>query len=156
MKFDSPEWRSERDAMLSAWMKGDQSAVRFILQLGDVAELWDDLIDQDKPWPAADRVNRVFITALFELTGNRFFTENATYLRPLMFAGLNAWLDSVELEQAEDSWSKTWAYVLRDWYAELVPACAFLVGGFEHMRLVSLEARRFLQAETLEQYLEGQ
>jgi hypothetical protein len=73
-----------------------------------------------------------------------------------MFAGLNAWLDSVELEQAEDSWSKTWAYVLRDWYAELVPACAFLVGGFEHMRLVSLEARRFLQAETLEQYLEGQ
>lgn len=153
MKFDSTEWRKERDALLLAWMAGDHNARAFILQMGEVAEVWDDLVDGDDV--PVERLHNAFLTALFDISGNPFFSENATYLRPLMMAGVNAWLDSVVLEKRDTGWAQTWAYALRDYYMELIPACAFLVGGFEHMRLVSLEAREFLQAETLEQFLEG-
>ena len=152
-EFDSDEWRAERDAYLLAWMQGNHHARAFVLQMGEVAEVWDDLIDGDHV--PAERLHSAFITALFDITGNPFFAAHCNYLRPLMMAGMNAWLDSVDLEKQADSWSKTWAYALRDYYMELVPACAFLVGGFEHMRLVSLEARRFFQAETLEEFRDG-
>ena len=153
MTFDSPEWRKERNCLLLAWMQEDHNAYAFILQLGEVAEVWDDLIDGDPVTP--ERIHGAFITALFAITGNPFFTANAGYLRPLMLAGTNAWLDSVDLERRGDNWAKVWAYALRDWYMELVPACAFLVGGYDHMRLVSLEAREFFQKETLQEFLDG-
>lgn len=153
--FDSSEWRAERNAKLLLWMNGHQPAADFILQLGDIAELWDDLLDADKGWPLPSDANRVFVTALFHLPSNPFYRDHFGYLQPLMMAGVNAWLDSTKLEHESSSWSKTWAYALRDWYMELVPACAMLIGGFDHMRAVSLEARRFFQAETLEQYLES-
>lgn len=152
-KFDSDEWRAERDANLSAWLCGNVDAVNFILQLGEVAEVWDDLIDGDPVPP--DRLHSAFITAVFDLSGNPFFNLHRDYLRPLILAGMNAWLDSVVLEAKPDSWSRTWAYALRDYYMELVPACAFLLGGYQHMRRASLEARQFFQAETLEEFLNG-
>lgn len=151
--FDSPEWRTARDSHLRAWLLGNTHAVDFILQLGEVAEVWDDLIDGDPVPP--DRLHGAFVTALFELTGNPFFCQHSLYLRPLMMAGMNAWLDSVELEKREDSWSRIWAYSLRDYYMELVPACAMLVGDYNHMRRVSIEVREFFQAETPGDYLNG-
>lgn len=151
MRFDSPEWRMNRDSHLRVWLMGDTHAMNFILQMAEVAEVWDDLIDGDEVPP--DRLHGAFVTALFDITGNPFFCQHSLYLRPLMMAGINAWLDSIQLEKCSDSWSQTWAYTLRDYYMELVPACAMLVGGFDHMRTVSLEARRFFQAETLEEFL---
>jgi hypothetical protein len=59
-EFDTPQWRVDRDARLMAWVQNPY-AVQFILAIGDAAELWDDLIDQDKPIHAPD-VNRVFTT----------------------------------------------------------------------------------------------
>lgn len=153
MQFDSPEWRARRDALLLDWMRGDQAAVEFLLDVFELGETWDDLIDGDQVthW----RVHRAFATALFNLPINPFYAQHQNDLRPLMLVGVNAWMDSIELEHAEDSWSLVWAYALRDWYMELVAFCALLVGGFEHMRAVSLPARRFFQAETLEQFRAG-
>lgn len=153
MIFDSPEWRGDRDANLKAWLCGDTHAVNFVLQMAEVAEVWDDLIDGDEV--PTDRLHGAFVTAMFDITGNPFFCQHSVYLRPLMMAGINAWLDSVELEKRKDQWSTVWAYALRDFYMELVPACALLLGGFEHMRRVSIEAREFFQAETLEEYANG-
>lgn len=153
MKFDSPEWRHERDILLLGWMQGDHHARAFILQIAEIAEVWDDLVDGD-PVPQY-RLNGAFITAIFDLSGNPFFRKHSDYLRPILLAGINAWLDSTKMEKATDSWSRTWAYALRDWYMELVPACAFLVGGFDHMTVVSMAARAFFQKESLQEYLDG-
>lgn len=151
MKFDSKEWRAERDALLLAWLNGSHDARAFILQMAEVAEVWDDLVDGDEV--PRDRLHGAFVTALFDIPANPFFIRHVDYLRPLMLAGMNAWLDSTELERRDDKWAKTWAYALRDYYMELVPACAFLTGGYARMRMVSIEAREFFQAETLEQFL---
>lgn len=151
MTFDSPEWREKRDELLEKWLKYDHGAICFLIDIGQIAEVWDDLIDRDKPVDDEVIID-VFTRLLFDLPTNPFYAQNAAYLRPLLVAGVNAWLDSTVLEKEGTPWATTWAYALRDWYMELVPACAFLIGGFGHMRAVSLEARRFFQAETLEEY----
>lgn len=151
MTFDSPEWREKRDELLGEWLNYNLHARDFLIDIGQIAEVWDDLVDRDKPVDD-DTINDLFVRLMFELPTNPFYAANAAYLRPLLMAGVNAWLDSTVLEKEGTPWATTWAYALRDWYMELVPACAFLIGGFEHMRRVSLEARRFFQAETLEEY----
>lgn len=153
MIFDSPEWRQARDTKLLTWMLDDNDAVDFLVTMFHIGEVWDDLIDRDKPI-SDEQINAGFVAALFELTANPFFQRHHHYLRPVMMSGVNGWLDSVHYEKyTSDTHWKHWAFVLRNWYMDIVPACAFLVGGFDHMRFVSLEARKFFQTESLEQYL---
>lgn len=152
MKFDTPEWRDERDRLLLEWMLGTTEAVDFLVTLFHIAEVWDDLIDKDKP-VSDDQINEAFVMSLFDLGENPFYARHGAFLRPVMVLGVNAWLDSVNYERHADPHWLTWAFVLRNWYMELVSACAFVVGGFAHMRKVSMEARQFFQSETLEQYM---
>lgn len=152
MKFDTPLWRDARDQRLLEWMCGDYAAADYLVAMFHIGEVWDDLIDRDKP-VTDSQINDAFVTAIFDLTGNPFFCRHAQFLRPVMLMGINAWLDSVEYERGQNRHWHTWAFVLRNWYMDLVACCAFLTGGFGNMRNVSLEARSFFQTETLEHYL---
>jgi len=151
--FESPEWCQKRYSLLVGWV-GDPQAVQFILDLGDAAELWDDLEDQDKPIDKA-QVSRVFTNLLVELPLNPFFERYKMQLIPLMVAGINAWQDATMLEKGSDN-DRAMAYVLRDWYVELTAFVVYLVRGREAMRACSMDIRRFFSAhETLHQYMEN-
>lgn len=154
MTFDSPQWREKRNELLHGWMKGDADAIDFLLSVFNAAELWDDVVDGDFD-KAKDGADRAMLGLLIDLPCNPFFLNNLTALRAGMVIGINAWQDSLLLERRSDAWARTWAYALRDFYMELVPLCAMLVGGYHHMRKISLEAREFFQAETLQEYLDG-
>ena len=154
MIFDSQEWRKKRDTLLQEWMMGDQAAIDFLLTVFCATELWDDIIDGDYA-KAKEAVSHTMLMLLIDLPANPFYQAHQAELRTGMLLGINAWKDSVMLEQRSDSWSKTWAYALRDLYMELVPLCAMLVGGYHHMRAISLPAREFFQAETFGEYLDG-
>lgn len=152
LRFESPEWISQRNDLLMRWVQ-DPHAVNFIVAIGDAAELWDDLIDQDK---AIDKshVNRVFTTLTTTLPLNPFFDRFKVQIVPLLVAGINAWHDATELEFGSDN-DKALAYVLRDWYVELIMFVVYLLRGQEAMRATSLEIRRFFsQHESLQEYME--
>jgi len=152
MKFDSAEWRAERDRRLLEWV-GDPWAVRWIVGFGDVCEVWDDLIDGDKTVTDED-IHRVFWALLTEMPLNPFFDRHKHQLVPLLVSGINAWMDANHLERGSPN-DRVFAYVLRDWYMELVAFVIFLTRGREALRLVSLEVRRFFtHHETLEEYRE--
>lgn len=151
--YDTPEWQAMRDAKLRQWL-GCAPAEAFLRDIGLIAEVWDDLIDGDKKVQAAD-INRAFFAAVLSLPNNEFFLSHRTTLQPLMLAGVNAWLDANMLETSGSDNDKALAYVLRDWYMELVNMTIFLLRGWEYLRSVSLEVRDFFtQHETLEQYKE--
>ena len=151
-EFDSEEWRAKRDACLAHWFQ-DPYAVRFIVDIGNVAEVWDDLVDKDKD-VKTDEINNVFYTLLIELPLNPFFDKFKRELTPLMVAGINAWHDANELEKGSDN-DKAMAYVLRDWYVELVMFVVYLLHGKDRARSLSMEIRRFFsQHETLHAYME--
>jgi len=150
--FDSVTWRKERDEKLLQWVQNPH-AVQFVLSIGDAAELWDDLIDQDKPINTTD-VNRVFTTLTTVLPLNPFFDAYKPQLIPLLVAGINAWHDATALEKGSDN-DKALAYVLRDWYVELTMFVVYLTQGQDVMRAVSLDIRRFFsQHESLSDYME--
>jgi hypothetical protein len=155
LEFDTLEWREQRDTLLLAWMDGNQQAADFLVHMFHIGEVWDDLIDKDKP-VSDEQINEAFIMALFDLTGNPFFMMHASFLRPVMLMGINAWLDSVDYERSDSDHWRIWAFVLRGWYMELVAICAFLTGGYANMRGVGKQARAFFQTESYAQYSGGE
>jgi hypothetical protein len=152
MQFDTPEWQAVRNRKLTEWV-GDPNAVRFIVDFADTCELFDDLIDKDKPISDA-HVVRVLFNVLTEIPLNPFFDSFKAQLVPIIITGINAWLDSNVLERGSDN-DKVFAYVLRDWYMEFISYVVYLTRGREYMRSVSLDIRSFFtHHETLDQYRE--
>lgn len=101
MTFDSPEWRAKRDELLNEWMLGNKDVVEFLLTVFQAAELWDDIIDGDHQ-KAKEAVSTTMLALLIDLPANKFFYENLNTLRTGMLLGINAWKDSVMLEQRSD------------------------------------------------------
>lgn len=153
LEFDTAQWRTARDAKLREWV-GDVAAVSFILAFFDMCEVFDDLIDKDKPVTDEDIVRTLF-HALVDIPMNPFFASYRNQLVPVIITGINAWLDANRLEKGSEN-DKVFAYVLRDWYAELVSFVIYLTKGRHYLRAVSMDVRTFFtHHETLEQYREG-
>lgn len=148
----SPEWLVKRDALRQKACLGNQHALVFLATIMDAVEIWDDLIDKDKAVLDED-INRVFINLVFWLPQNTFFDANKSYLLPLLMTCINAWMDSNHLARSEETQKLNTAWHLKQMGVELYGAVAFLTGGFEHMRNVSIEAREILAQEAFSDYL---
>ena len=146
-EYDSPQWREERNARLLEWMAGDADAVRFLLDLSALIETWDDLIDKDAP-VADGAINEAFTASLVHFPLNPFYRRHQDRLTPLLIVCINAWLDSVSMQRGTDAHERMWAFFLKDYGRELFLFCAMLTGGFDHMRAVSLDMRRFFTHES--------
>jgi hypothetical protein len=152
-EFDTEEWRKLRDGKLLEWTQ-QPNAVWFVQQFGDICEVFDDLVDKDKPVTEADLARTLFV-CLTELPLNPFFDKYKWQLVPIIVTGINAWLDANRLEKGSQN-DRVFSYVLRDWYAELIAYVIYLCRGREYMRSVSMEVRHFFtHHETLEQYREN-
>lgn len=152
-EFDTEAWRELRDKKLIEWT-GDMSALWFIRQFSDACEVFDDLVDKDKPVTDADLARTLF-ALLTELPLNPFFDKYKHQLIPVIVTGINAWLDANTLEKGSSN-DRVFSYVLRDWYAELIAYVIYLCRGRDYMRSVSMEVRHFFtHHETLEQYREN-
>lgn len=151
-EFESDAWCAERNAKLLDWVR-DKDAVNFILDFGEICEVWDDLIDKDKPL-SDERIHNTFWILLTQIPINPFFERNKLMLIPLLISGINAWLDANDLEKGDLN-DQVFSYVLRDWYMEFVSFIIYLTRGREKMRELSLEIRSFFtHNETLDEYRE--
>jgi hypothetical protein len=137
MQWGSEEWKRERDLKLLNWFSGNKDAVDFLLAISDVAELWDDLIDGDKPI-TKQRVNTAFMTALVELPNNPFYVEHREHLTPIIIQAANSWLDANELEKGDVN-QRALAYTLRNMDIQLVQAIVYITGGFAKLRTYSAD-----------------
>jgi len=152
LEFDTPEWQAARNEKLQEWIQ-DPYAIRFIVDFADTCELFDDMIDRDKPLED-DHIVRVLFKVLTEIPLNPFFDRFKSQLIPIIVTGINAWLDANTLENGSDN-DKVFAYVLRDWYMEFVAYVVYLTRGRDYMRSISMDIRQFFtHHETLEEYKE--
>jgi len=150
LQMDSPEWRVVRDTHLQRWV-ADPAAIQFFWLFSDTCELFDDLIDKDKPIED-EHVIRVLFNVLTVLPFNAFFEAHKQKLVPVIITGINAWLDANKLEKGGEN-DQVFSYVLRGWYMELLLFMISLTRGIEYMRSVSMEVRHFFTwDESLEQY----
>lgn len=150
--YDTPAWHAERDAML-AEVIGDDDALAFLHVVGTIAEIWDDLIDRDKPVSNAE-INRAFWLAIVGLQANKFYQQHGAMLLPVMAAGMNAFMDSADMERGDEQ-DRATAYGLRDAYLEVVSMTIGLARGYDAMREHSARVRRFLMEshESFQKYI---
>jgi hypothetical protein len=131
----------------------DHDAAVFCESFFYITQVWDDLADGDKA-VGEPEVSRAFWLALVEMPKNAFFVRHRESLTAFIGQAACAWFDANWLEHGTTH-EKTVAFVLRDTVAGLISLCAYLVGGFDYMRLVSPEVRRLAHDEPLGHYLRG-
>lgn len=149
---DSEEWRAARNQKLLDWV-GDVNAVNYLLDMGEIIEVWDDLIDKDKP-TSDERINNTFYLLTIQLPQNPFYVAYHQQLTPYLEASYNSFLDSVELEKGTEQ-EKMFAYVLRFNSLEWVMAVIRLTRGRAKARELSMEVRKFFAMyESFDEYVE--
>jgi len=115
-----------------------------------ISQVWDDLYDNDND-VSKEAINEAFWEALIELPGNTFYQRHFNTIHPLLKQYIIDWMDANLLEQ-ENEHGQNIAFVLRDSVASVVVQCAYLVGGYDWMRTVSPQIRRFMLDEKLDDY----
>ncbi len=140
-------------AFLTNVLLGREDAVIFCQRLAEVAQVWDDLIDKDKPI-TEKQINNAFINCLLRIPCMPFYQDNFGHLQPVIQNAVYDWLTANELEQGNDH-AKSMAFVLRDAITSVAIQCAFLVGGHEHAIEQGPKIRRFFHDEPLSAYMKG-
>lgn len=148
--WDSTDWRAERDKKLLEWFKGDTAAVACLVAISSACEVWDDLVDGDLV--TTPTVENMFIDLFLNLNVNPFFLHHRAQITAMMAMIINAWQDANSMAKLEDQEAHIKAYVLRNLGLELIPVFAYFIGGYSHMRSISMEMRTFVAHETFDQW----
>jgi hypothetical protein len=149
--FDSEEWRKERDQLLVGWMAGNPEAIEVVHVLGQVCETWDDLVDKDRE-VTEEIINRTFTGVFVKLVTNSFWQRGRLFIEPVFIVAINAWMDANELAESDDERYRMLAFHIRNYSTEMAMCCAFLAGGWEHLRKVSNEMREYFSHESYSEW----
>jgi len=146
------ERETERQ-FLNRVLRGQSEAIDLCMALFRVSQIIDDLHDRDRP-VERETLHRMAWQALVEIPSNGFYQHHFIVLQPLIRASLADWLDSTALETGSHH-ERTLAFVLRDSLTGVVVQCAYLIGGYDWMRSVSVDIRTQFHDETQRDYLGG-
>lgn len=125
---------------LDRWLKGNAEAISFIIAMHDVAEIWDDLIDQDNEIDP-ERINKAFYLTLIQIPRNGFYQRNFNLLSPIVESAILDWHTANELEKRGGEDDLHTAYGLRCASQSLTVLSARIIGGHEWAKDVNLEIR---------------
>lgn len=125
---------------------GNTDAWNYLSIIARVLRVIDDLVDEPEKVKVGDKYNLALLL-MVELPSNSFFHAHKASLLPLHLTSINAWIDSNDWME-KDKTRKNYALVIRDQITELVMLVAYLTGGTDYMRDVSLKIRElFLKEE---------
>jgi len=128
----------------------DRPAEQFLLRIAEIARGLDDVCDADH--------GRVDVAGLahqmmFDLPASGFYHKHLTQLLPVISMALNAWADANAWERDKEAVKRTHAFVIREEVINVALTVARILGGWGHMRAVSLKVREIcLKPLELEKY----
>ena len=125
---------------LARWLKGDREAIDFILNMHQIAEAWDDLIDDDAS-PTPEQINRAFYTSLITIPRNGFFQRHFATLSPLLEVAILDWHTANAFENSGSAENLRAAFILRCGLMSLTTMAACILAGPEWAQEVNSELR---------------
>lgn len=125
---------------------GNKHAEKYLASIAWATRIIDDLYDKDVQVKRED-IEKLFYILLIEIPTNPFFLQNFQSLISQHIVIYNAWIDSNKWQEELNVTKRLYAHVVRDYIGELVPFIAFLTGGSESMRKISLVARETFMKE---------
>ena len=126
---------------LREFCNGDEDALDFLCKLSFIFRVWDDEWDQDASH-SKEEIDNVLGDLAFELSRNPFYRKHRDALEAQIFIAWNAWKDSNEWKVSGDRIEKICAWFIRDYCNEIVNLVAWLTGGKNYARSISLSARK--------------
>ena len=131
-----------RDELITAAANRNADALEFLRAFVARAHWIDDLADNDKLegelWYEPDAFAAQETRWLLTLTANPFFCAHRAQLVPAMVVALNAWVDSHLPRFAGPAGD-----VIKGQWHEVVWLVAWLTGGWEHLRTVTITFRQY-------------
>jgi hypothetical protein len=134
--------------MFERWFKGNASAMRFCADMVEVAHVWDDLVDGDKP-VSSSVADKTFRKMMLEIPANDFYRANFTFLHPVLVMVWAQWDAANSMETHPFRGDREKAYMLRASLYQLFHAVAVLCGGLDWAAQIGPEIYR-AYGETLE------
>lgn len=122
---------------------GNQDAYQFCSTFLCWVHLIDDFIDKDKELPGSEAVVHLALEVLVTFACNPFWQANKAALKPLIFQGVNAFLDSNRWAKAQDFRDRATADVLKSQYQEVFWHVAEICGGWEHRLAITRQYRHY-------------
>lgn len=124
-------------------------AYDFLYRMANIYRVWDDLWDKDKE-VSKEQADDVISDLAFELSRNKFYKENQAALEAFIFVSWNAWSDANIWKGHDNKMKALCAWFVRDYCCEITALVAWLVGGKEHARNLSLTIREFFVIRLIE------
>lgn len=133
---------NENDVKFKQIANGNEHAESFCRAFVDWCHMFDDVADKDKP--VADEEMAVKQLNFFvHVSHNPFFQQNKRELTALIVQGVNAWLDANRWERSPEPEMRRDSWVMKSIYQEVVWHVAYLTGGWNHMRTVTMNFREY-------------
>lgn len=129
--WGTEDWKKLRDAKLLHWFAGDRDAVAMLMMLSDITEIWDDLIDKDKPIPD-EAIHEAFFKLIVLLPNNPFWVKHRVFLTPIIIQSISSWRAANALARGSRS-ERALSYTLRNADIQLVQAMIYLTRGQQAM-----------------------
>lgn len=107
------------------WFGGNEDALKMYRQFVDLAHIWDDLVDQDKP-VGEHAVNHAFGIALVYLPANPFYQMIQPQILPMWMTVISAFEAANHFEKTKDAHGIEIGHTLR-YAAGNIMAYAILV-----------------------------
>ena len=112
------------------WFGGNENALRMFNAFVDLAHVWDDLVDKDKP-VFADDINRAFLTCLVYLPANPFYRSIQNEILPMWVTVVSAYETANFFEANKDAHGIEIAHGLRYAAGNIMAYAVFVCVGAE-------------------------
>ncbi len=119
---------------------GDKAAKSYLLDIAFIARKVDDLFDQDHP-VSSKEVIQCITSLLIAIPNNPFYQKHRPALDAQQVVAWNAWEDANLLERSASTKHQLKSEVLSNYVNEFIPLVAFLCGGYDLMKAVSMDMR---------------
>ena len=133
------------------WFGGDQDALNMYRMFVDLAHIWDDLVDKDKP-VSEDAINNAFLICLAYLPANPFYQKIQPQVLPMWLTVVSAYQVANKFEREKDPHGIEIAHSLRYAVGGIVSYAVHVCVGAEQAKQVLPDVWKAIFYERFDDY----
>ena len=133
------------------WFGGNQDALNMYHAFVDLANVWDDLVDKDKP-VSVEKINQAFLTCLVFLPANPFYRGIQDQILPMWLVVISAYETANFFETNKDEHGVEIAHGLRYAVGNIIAYAIHVCVGMEKAKEVLPDMWKTIFYERFDDY----
>ena len=133
------------------WFGGNQDALNMYQAFVDLAHVWDDLVDKDKP-VSVEKINQAFLTCLVFLPANPFYRGIQDQILPMWLVVVSAYETANFFETNKDEHGVEIAHGLRYAVGNIIAYAIHVCIGMEKAKEVLPDMWKTIFYERFDDY----